>query len=75
MTNQGSVYEEFKSKLCLGSSYYVSVQGFCLCMLSKHVNIKIYETIMLLVVTLVILSLSGIPNFFKAVSSSTHMLH
>jgi len=43
-TNQNSIYEEFKSKFCLGSSCYHSFQGFCFCLLSQNVKIKTHET-------------------------------
>ena len=51
LTNQNSIQEEFKSRLKLGNACYYSVQNLLSSrLLSKHLKIKIYRTIILLVV-------------------------
>jgi hypothetical protein len=51
LTNQNSIHEEIKSRLKLGIACYHSVQNLLSSsLLSKNVKIKIYRTIILLVV-------------------------
>jgi hypothetical protein len=47
-TNQNSIQEEIKSRLKLGNACYHSVQNLLSsCLLLKHLNIKIYKTVIL----------------------------
>jgi len=49
--NQNCIHEEIKSILDLGSACYHSVQSLLSsCLISKNLKIKIYETIVLLIV-------------------------
>ena len=51
LTNQNSVQEKFKNILKSGNACYHSVQKFwSSCLLSKNIKIKLYRTIILLVV-------------------------
>ena len=51
LTNQNSIQEEIKSRLKLGNACFYSVQNlFSSSLLSKNLKIKIYRTIILLVV-------------------------
>ena len=51
LTNQNSILEEIKSRLKLGNACYHSVQNLLFSwLLSKNLKIKIYGTIILLVV-------------------------
>jgi len=51
LTNQNSIVEEIKSRLKLGNACYHSVQNLLPSrLLSKHLKIKIYRTIILPVV-------------------------
>ena len=50
LTDQNSIQEEIKSRLKLGNACYHSVQNLSSRLLSKNLKIKIYGTIILLVV-------------------------
>ena len=50
LTNQNSISEEIKSRLRSGNTCYHSVQNLSSRLLSKNLKIKIYRTIILLVV-------------------------
>jgi len=51
LTNKNSIQEEIKSRLKLGNACYYSVQNLlCSNLLSKHLNIKIYRTVILRIV-------------------------
>jgi hypothetical protein len=51
VTNQNLIQEEIKKRLNSGNACYHSVQNLlCSCLLPKNINIKIYNTIILLVV-------------------------
>ena len=51
LTNQNSIVEEIKSRLRSGNACYYSVENLLSCrLLSKNLKIKIYITIILLVV-------------------------
>jgi hypothetical protein len=51
LTDQECIHEEIKSRLNSGNAYYHAVQNLSSsCLLSRNVKIKIYKTIILLVV-------------------------
>jgi len=51
LTNQNSIQEEIKSRLKSGNACYHAVQNLLFsCLLSKNLKIKMYRTIIVLVV-------------------------
>jgi hypothetical protein len=51
LTNQNDIHDEIKSRLYSGNAYYHSVQNLLSsCLISKNLKIKIYKTVIMLVV-------------------------